>query len=264
MISHAYKRLIYKIDSILLSIKEHLPRLLKRGFMHRSGEFTHGYICQYMKNDNSEINKLCDKYGTDKGESTSEGHPYPWPSHNYADVYESMFRLRKRDVELVIECGIGTNNPKLASSMCSNRKPGASLRMWRDYFPNARIIGVDIDEEILFSEERISTYKCDQTSKESIEKFATNAALIESSVDIIIDDGLHTFSAGKAFFEGMIKYLSDQGVYVIEDVSSSSMIRYKDYFLALANPYSVELFYLSTPKRQNTWGNRLVVVRKNV
>ena len=29
-------------------------------------------------------------------------------------------------------------------------KPGASLRVWKDYFPNANIIGVDIDENILF------------------------------------------------------------------------------------------------------------------
>ena len=41
-------------------------------------------------------------------------------------------------------------------------KPGASLRVWRDYFPNAIIYGADIDKDILFAEERIKTFYIDQ------------------------------------------------------------------------------------------------------
>ena len=33
-----------------------------------------------------------------------------------------------------------------------NEKPGSSLRMWRDYFPVARVFGVGIDKKILFKE----------------------------------------------------------------------------------------------------------------
>ena len=49
-------------------------------------------------------------------------------------------------MQLLIECGLGTNNINFKSSMGINGKPGASLRMWRDFFPSARIIGVDIDK----------------------------------------------------------------------------------------------------------------------
>ena len=77
----------------------------------------------------------------------------------------------------MIECGIGTNNPNIPSSMGIKGKPGASLRMWRDFFPNATVIGVDIDKNILFSETRIQTFQCDQTDKLSISQFIINANL---------------------------------------------------------------------------------------
>jgi hypothetical protein len=35
---------------------------------------------------------------------------------------------------------------------------GGSLRAFREFFPNARIIGLDIDREALFQEGRISTF----------------------------------------------------------------------------------------------------------
>ena len=41
--------------------------------------------------------------------------------------------------------------------------PGASLRAWRDFFPNATILGADLDREVLFEEERITTGYMDQT-----------------------------------------------------------------------------------------------------
>jgi len=86
----------------------------------------------YAKNENAQINKLCDKYGTDKGQSVQDSKPYGWLSHNYADFYEILFRCRKKDVQLLIECGLGTNNISIVSSMGKNGKLGASLRMWID------------------------------------------------------------------------------------------------------------------------------------
>ena len=229
---------------------------------YKKNEIRHGYSTQYKKHDNSLINQLCDKYGSDKGEVDSANNPYVWDSHNYADIYELMFRLRRNDVNLVIECGLGTNNPEVYSSMGADGKPGASLRVWRDYFPNASIVGCDIDERVLFNEERIQTFGCDQTNQVSISNFINNAGLTEGSADIIIDDGLHEFHAGKSFFEGTIKCLSNDGIYVIEDVNPLCFIAYKDYFLEFSDKYSTHFFNLTRPN-QNIGGNRLIVVRKN-
>ena len=221
------------------------------------------YFTQYNKNSESEINTLCEKYGSDKGESTNEIKPFTWLAHNYADIYELIFKLKKEDVRLLIECGIGTNNPNLPSSMGIKGKPGASLRMWRDFFPNANIIGVDIDANILFSESRIQTFQCDQTNASSIKQFIINANLKKNSSDIIIDDGLHEFEAGKIFFENTINYLTDNGFYIIEDVSLKDMILYKDYFSNLKKFYTIHFFNLKTPKRSSDDDNRLIIISKN-
>src|SRR3546814_9362754 len=69
---------------------------------HRAESYGFGFDVEYGKHA-SILNALCDRYGSDKGELTSEGNPYPWQSHTYADVYELLFQLRRNDVRLVVE-----------------------------------------------------------------------------------------------------------------------------------------------------------------
>ena len=261
------KKIVTKIDELIFAgkFKNFYKSYFyeKFSYKHKIKDFNYSYFTQYNKNFISELNVLCEKYGSDKGESTNQKKPYDWLAHNYADVYEIIFKLKKNDVKLLIECGIGTNNPNLPSSMGVKGQPGASLKMWRDYFPNANIIGVDIDKDILFSENRILTYQCDQTDKISIENFINNANLKKNSVDIIIDDGLHIFEAGKIFFENTIDYLTKNGFYIIEDVGLTDVILYKNYFSQLKNLYSIHFFNLKTPKKERDDYNRLIIISKN-
>ncbi len=215
----------------------------------------------YQKNPHSLLNALCDTYGSDKGEIGADGHPYPWPSHTYADFYELLFQLKRQDVRAVLECGLGTNNPNVTSNMGVKGRPGASLRVWRDFFPNAQIVGVDIDAGVLFEEERIKTYPCDQTSAASIASFIEQAALAPASMDIIIDDGLHEFAAGVSFFENIIDYLADDGLYVIEDVNAKDYQKYVRYFSGLSDRYAAKFINGYRPK---SWmgNNRLILVSK--
>jgi len=148
-------------------------------------------IAHYGKNRHSLLNALCDQYGSDKGELRPDGHPYPWPSHSYADYYERLFGHCRHGITKVFECGLGTNNPNLASSMRENGKPGASLRVWRDYFPNAQIYGADIDRDILFNEDRIRTHYIDQRDPAAIDAYWQQ--LGETGFDFMLDDGLHVF-----------------------------------------------------------------------
>ena len=191
-----------------------------------------------------------------------DSNPYVWPSHNYADFYTLIFGLRRTDVKSVIECGLGTNNPAHLSSMGINGKPGASLRMWQDYFPNANIFGCDIDSDILFSEERIKTFHCDQTSSESISTFLKKADIVADSVDIIIDDGLHEYHAGICFFENMIKSLHIDGIYIIEDVNHSDVIKYKTYFCEKGTSFDAKFIYLKSPFRKLDGDNNLICITK--
>lgn len=178
----------------------------------------------YVSNYSSDLHKLCEKYGTDKGGNPSLPKPYAHRTHNYADYYETIFYARRLNKMNVLECGIGTNNLTIESNMGANGLPGASLRVWRDYFENSEIYGIDIDPDILIFENRIKSFQVDQTSKESIDKFlSTNKGLY---FDIIIDDGLHTFEANKSLFKSTFPRLANTGIYVIEDVLTSQIPSY--------------------------------------
>lgn len=215
------------------------------------------FITCYAKNSNDELSKLCDKYGSDKGEIVKSGHPYPWQSHTYADFYSSLFSHCRDGVTKVFECGLGTNNPNLQSSMGSNGVPGASLRVWRDYFPNALVYGGDIDENILFEEDRIKTYCLDQLDPSSIKNF-WNVVEVDD-FDFIIDDGLHTFDAGITLFTHSIKKLSNKGIYVIEDVGVNDLLKYKNFF---SNQSYVVEYVMMFRTGLNVAHNNLVVIRK--
>ena len=222
-----------------------------------TGSFDLRFTTFYNRRPTSLLNQLCDKYGSDKGEIVSEGHPYRWASHSYADFVERLFGHCREHVRSVFECGLGTNNPALKSSMGVNGRPGASLRVWRDYFPNARVWGADIDRDILFEEERIATHYCDQTDPEAIR--ALWAEIPDVAFDLMIDDGLHTYEAGVSLFEGSIHRLRTGGVYIIEDVTLDSMLRFAKYFAATDYAFELVTLYRKTARLGD---NNLVVIRK--
>lgn len=175
-----------------------------------------------------ELTELFNSYGSDKG-SQRLGHPNgSWPAHNYSEVYGTLFDHCKRHIRSVFECGLGTNNEDVPSNMSASGMPGASLRAWRDYFPNATVIGADIDERVLFQEQRIRTYFVDQTDSQSVRQLWAEVGQVH--FDLMIDDGLHTFEAGITLFEGSWDNLARGGVYAIEDVVPSDLPSYIDYF----------------------------------
>lgn len=211
----------------------------------------------YSKDHSQVLASLCDRYGSDKGSLLNENRPYRWAAHTYSDFYTNLFFHCRFGVKAVFECGLGTNNPAAPSSMGTAGKTGASLRMWRDYFPNAVIYGADIDRDILFEEDRIRTYYMDQTSPEAITAFWNSVE--KNNFDLMVDDGLHTFDAGSTLFINSIDKLSPTGVYVIEDVTVRDLLRYKEFFLE--HDYLVSFLILERPE-QTLNDNCLVVVRK--
>lgn len=141
--------------------------------------------------------------------------------------------------------------------MGTNGKPGASLHVWRDYFPNARIIGADIDRTILFEDERIKTGYMDQTNPDSIQEF-WKAVGVEG-FDLMIDDGLHTFPAGVCLFENSILKLKNNGIYVIEDVGLQDLLNYRHYFHT--TKYRVDYVTMFRPNLE-LGDNNLIVIRQ--
>jgi SAM-dependent methyltransferase len=153
------------------------------------------------------LSDIMKKHGSDK----SSHH------HNYTDVYTSLFESRRLEPLRVFELGLGTNFVDVKSNMGLNGKPGASLRGWAEYFPNALVFGADIDKRILFEEPRIKTFYCDQTNPESIAALWSEPDL-QDGFDIIVDDGLHEYEANKCFYERSIHKLKAGGYYIVEDL----------------------------------------------
>ena len=185
---------------------------------------------------------MCVKYGTDKGfkifqktkfiGKNSQNIDYCYP-HIYSKFYNDYFYNIRKKIKFVFECGIGDKTSLKKFS------PGASLKVWKDFFPNAKIYGADINKNLLFNERRIKTYHVDQNNKSSIKNMWKK---INQKFDIIVDDGLHNFYSNINFFSISFKYLKKGGVYFIEDVQLKNTNSYKQYFNNKKIPFEIIYF----------------------
>ncbi len=210
------------------------------------------YINDYLKKENLLTN-LCEKYNSDKG---GKKNPFFDASNNYSDYYYKIFRDNRHNYTKIFECGIGSNNPFLESNMTSNGSPGASLKVWRDFFSNANIYGADIDRNSLFQDERIFTYYVDQFDAKSIKKMWD--LIKEKDFDIIIDDGVHFFDANINFYENSIDKLKKNGYYVIEDIRLSEIKKFYNYFENSKN----DVEFISMNSKSSDGSSNLIVINK--
>jgi hypothetical protein len=197
----------------------------------------------------STKNDLChimNKCGSDKGNG--------W--HNYTIVYNELFKDIRYNKLNIFEVGLGTNNLSFPCNMGPTGIPGASVRGWREYFPNSEIYGADIDKTILFEEDRIHTFFVDQLDSSIIKDMWEK---IPEDFDIIIDDGFHNFTANTNFLANSFHKLKQNGIYVIEDIHKLGISMYDSYLKD--NNYSYQI--LDIPNPNNSYGdNVLAVIRK--
>jgi hypothetical protein len=202
-------------------------------------------------------------YGSDKGSMTWYGNYQTMGYHNYTTVYAALFApLHDRPLKL-FELGLGSNNPNMPANMSVDGRPGASLRGWRDFFPRARVYGADIDRDILFAEERIKTFYCDQLDPEAIARLWAEPELREG-MDIIIEDGMHSYDANISFLEGSLEQLRPGGFYIVEDIHRKMIDRWLE---VLERVYSrrfpnYEFALVDVPNRHNPDSNNLLIAHK--
>jgi len=152
---------------------------------------------------------LCEiafKYRTDK---------CPQILHSYTPHYHELFKDMRYIVKKVLEVGIGY--PKTMSKV-KDYVTGASLFMWRDFFPFAQIYGADVAPEAMFTAERIETFLCNEESKTDIENLISKTG---SDIDIFIDDGTHYRHQQIFLCKTIMPLLKDSVIYSIEDVHST-------------------------------------------
>ena len=97
---------------------------------------------------------------------------------------------------------------------------GASFRLWKEYFVNAKtIVGIDNRPEVVLDEFRsidgVTYYFEDAYSENIISKL--------SKYDIIIDDGAHYVETQLKALDLYLPLLKDGGIYVVEDIDGSTV-----------------------------------------
>lgn len=133
--------------------------------------------------------------------------------HNYMPLYHRHFHNVREEVKLVVEIGVQT---------------GRSLKVWKEYFPNATIYGIDIDPECKKHEEdRIKIIIGSQYDENVLDQLPDN-------LDIVIDDGSHITEHQIMSFEYLFTHkMANRGIYVCEDIGFRD--KTINYFKNLAN-----------------------------
>lgn len=144
------------------------------------------------------------KYGTDKSSL----------DHHYLDWYDEYFWLHRHEALTLLEIGVWE---------------GASLRMWREYFPSATVVGVDKhDRDVRIDGVQMAF------SEQDNPYLAEDLRNRYGKLDIIIDDASHVSSKTIGTFKNLFPILAPGGIYVIEDLQTS--YDQKNYGLTEASP----------------------------
>jgi hypothetical protein len=138
-------------------------------------------------------------------------------THSYLDLYEKLLFKKKETAKNVLEVGIGDFGPK----------NGGSIKLWRDYFTNATVYGLDIlpvdrvmDE--LLNDEKIVLHV--NTDAYNHDFFKSTFLDKNIKCDFMLDDGPHTLESMKQFVKLYSQLMTDDGILIIEDVQSMEWI----------------------------------------
>lgn len=140
------------------------------------------------------MTELCDlatKYWTDKC-------PQGW---NYTPVYFEWLSPKRESVKTVLEIGIYR---------------GASLRMWRDFFPNARIYGADINESCAVVEDRITSFCGDAYNPDHVARMKDETG----AIDFCVDDAEHLHPHQAFLLRNLWPAIAPGGIYAVEETRS--------------------------------------------
>lgn len=140
-------------------------------------------------------------------------------NHRYGDAYEKIFsfeigqisiiynnvRSMREDVKLMMEVGVAD---------------GSCLLAWRDIFPNATIVGMDIHHSDKAHGERIEFHLGDQRKREDCERAAGGRLF-----DVIVEDALHDLDATLRTLLFLWPSVRPGGLYIVEEFADIHSLR---------------------------------------
>lgn len=165
------------------------------------------------------LSKGYDYYPTDK-----QTH------HNYLQTYEELFCKWKNEPINILEVGVY----KLGS-----------LKLFEEYFTNARIIGYD-------NAEYAGSVHLNRAELILEDFYSSEREL--PPLHIAIDDGPHDVASQLAFIRKVYPIVVAGGIIIVEDI----MPGFKPHFDSLNIPYTAIAFYPPTDQEDD----RIIVIRK--
>lgn len=119
---------------------------------------------------------------------------------DFFDIYDKYFFSIKDNKINILEIGV---------------LEGDSLRVWKKYFKNANIYGLDVNPECKkHEEEKINIEIGSQNDIGILQKIINKV----KNFDIIIDDGSHVNKYTINTFNFLFPFLKSGGLYIIEDL----------------------------------------------
>ena len=186
-------------------------------------------FCEILK----KYENINTSYGTDKN-----------TVHSYGGVYENLFSTYQKGASKILEIGFDS---------------GASLQAYSDYFENASIYGIDINDncaEVYKKNPKINIYIGDATKENTIRQFPYE-------YDIIVEDASHLPEHQIRHFQDYCKFVKKEGLYIIEDVHENyfELVKNETRKIGENNGFTMEVFDLRPMK--NRFDDILIVFKKN-
>jgi hypothetical protein len=128
--------------------------------------------------------------------------------HSYLGLYETLLNSKKTTAQNVLEVGIYA---------------AGSIKLWRDYFVNSTVHGLDImsiDQvwEGVKNDDRIVLH----TSMDAYDNDNFTKLFLDKNIkfDMVLDDGPHSLESMRTFIKLYSQVLTEDGILIIEDVQS--------------------------------------------
>ncbi|MBC9245213.1 hypothetical protein H4P12_00450 [Paracoccus sp. 11-3] len=149
--------------------------------------------------------------------------------HDYTPVYFDLLKDLQDQTLRMMEIGVGGYGYP--------DRGGESLATWRDFLPNAFVVGIDIQPKTMDLGPRVKILQGSQVDAE----FLADAVKTYGPFDVILDDGSHLNEHVVETFGLLFPTLAPGGIYIVEDVQTATFPKYGGS-LELSEPNMVGFF----------------------
>ena len=158
------------------------------------------------------LTEIANEAGTDKG--TVHGD-----AQGYTLIYEMLFEPIRDQALNLLEVGLAIGGPEHSMPASREVTDAPSVRMWRGYFPNAKIFGVDVSDFSVFETDWFRFRAADCGDREQLDEVVAELSGSGVALDVIIDDASHASFHQQLTMLKLFPLLKPGGFYVIEDLN---------------------------------------------